>query len=72
MTCILLTVSTWYKQTVHHKHIYKLEIILKCVINALTHKVKIVPSFLGHEFICLDINATHFAQSVCNCNTVFS
>ena len=35
MNCVLLTLSTWYKQTVHHTHIYKLEIITKCVINAL-------------------------------------
>ena len=73
MTCVLLTVSTQYKQTVHHTHIYKLEIITKCVVNALTHKVKIVPSvLLGNEFICLDINTTHFAFSVYHCNKLFS
>ena len=44
MNCVLLTVLTWYKQTVHHTHIYKFEIITKCAINALTHTVKIVPS----------------------------
>ena len=71
MTCVLLTVSTWYKQTVYHTHIYKLEIVTKCVINELTHNVKIVPSaFWGNEFISLDINATLFAWSVCHCNTV--
>ena len=59
MTCVLLIVSTWYKQNVHHTHIYKLEIITKCVINALTYTVKTMPSaLLGHVFICLDINAT--------------
>ena len=60
MMCIIDCVNLI--QTVHHTHIYKLEIIIKCVISALTHKVKIVPSaLLGHEFICLDINATFFA-----------
>ena len=25
--CVLLTVSQWYKQTVYHTHIYKLQMI---------------------------------------------
>ena len=56
---VLLTVSTWYKQTVNHRHIYKLEMITKCVVNALTSHVKIVHCVLwGNVFIWLDINAT--------------
>ena len=34
--CVLLTVSKWYKQTVHHTHIYKLEMIknvLQCTYS---------------------------------------
>ena len=61
MTCALLTVSRWYKQTVNHTHIYTLEIITKCVVNALTPHVKIVHCALwGNEFTCLDINANTF------------
>ena len=49
-------------QTIYHTNIYKLETITKCVVNALTHHVKIVPSALwGNEFISLDTNATLFA-----------
>ena len=51
--CVLLTVSKWYKQTVHHTHIYKLEMITKCVVNALIPDVKIVHCVLwGYELIC--------------------
>ena len=47
---------------INHYYVYKLEIITECVVNALTHKVKIVPSvLLGNKFMCLDINATLFA-----------
>ena len=61
MTCVLLTVSTWYKQTVHHTYIYKLEIITKCVVSALTPNVEIVHCALwGYEFICLDIKCNTF------------
>ena len=44
MNFVLLTVSTRYKRTVHNTNIYKLEIIAKVAISALTYTVKIVPA----------------------------
>ena len=40
--CVWLTVSKWYKQTVYHSHIYKLEMITKYVVNAVIPQVKFV------------------------------
>ena len=44
--CVLLNILKSYKHTVYHTHIYKLEMITKCVVNAVIPHVKIVHSVL--------------------------
>ena len=45
--CVLLTVSKWCKQTVHHTHIYKLEMITNVLSMHLFLMWKLCIEFCG-------------------------